>query len=487
VLNSLRTGLGAVLATAVLISTPVLSSAAPTPPAAVLAPASATAQHYTRAEATAIFNRLEDALKPKRPAASEAGAPVPYTDVSMLIRDARLARGSMSARQQSIFDEYGRPVPEAVGCAHYLQSTTDPTNHDKPIVRDWVVSGSTHFCVHYQASGAAAATTDQVTTTLATLEYVYTAEVTTLGYHPPLADHDGLVDVFLDNVSAEGYYGFCTTDSNTARTSTAWCALDNDFKGFRSSPIDSLEVTAAHEFFHAIQFGYDVGTDDYLQYLPSSQIVEPRNSTTYAGDLERYGAVTFWKYLSERFKDVTIIRQIWESASVAAGNRNGIQAVVAVLKTRGFTFPPEFARYAVWNTLPPGTYADRRLFPKPTYWAQRTMTRRNPDTGVLSVNLNHLSTAPLKLWPGSHLLRRSKLKLIIDAPDLSHGSQVRVQLRYKSGKVVTYTFGLGPAGNGAKVYAFDPKLIRSMIVTMSNASTSGYNNQKFKVQARIVS
>lgn len=511
--SSLRTALGAVLTTAVVLSVPV-SSLATTAAAAPAAAATASspepaARKFTRAQATDIFNRLQEALAPKRLAPRKLGDPLPRKDLSLLMRDAQAAKGSMTARQQSIIDSNSRPVPDSTGCNDYT-----------PLLQaKWVALESTHFCVHYRPSlsaGSGGATLAQANSTIATMEQVYAKEVTSMGYRAPLLDDDGLYDVFLDQLGSDGYYGFCTTESGQA-TSTAWCGLDNDFavNEFGAPPLNSLRVTAAHEFFHAVQFAYDAGDsdwflegtavwmedqvypgiNDYLQYLNFSQLRNWRQSTDYAGSLHRYGTVIFWKFLSERYKDVNIIRQVWNAAAVSAGGRNGIQAVAAVLRAKGSSLPVEFARYGVWNTLGAGTYADRYLFPKYSLngcrnvrwcpWGSGTLSRGARDTGVLSVKLNHLATAPLILRASSKLPGRSRLAITVDGPPTVRGSQARVQVRFKSGRVTTYVIGLNSAGNGARTIGFNPRYVSSAIVTLSNGSSGFYNNQLFKVRGQV--
>jgi hypothetical protein len=101
------------------------------------------------------------------------------------------------------------------------------------------------------------------------------------------------------------------------------------------------------------------------------------------------------------------------------------------------------------------------------------------------VRLNHLSTAPLLLRAGASLSAKSRLKITVDGPNRSHGTQARVQIRYKSGRVIIYSVPLGARGNGTKVLSFNHKKIASAVVTLTNAS-SGYNGQVFKVRGQVI-
>ena len=99
--------------------------------------------------------------------------------------------------------------------------------------------------------------------------------------------------------------------------------LDNDYarSQYGIAPINSLRVTAAHEFFHAIQFAYDVDEDlwfmegtatwvedevyDYDQRQLPVPLQQPDPLTRaialdYSVDLAPYGSFLFFKYAAER-------------------------------------------------------------------------------------------------------------------------------------------------------------------------------------------
>ena len=70
--------------------------------------------------------------------------------------------------------------------------------------------------------------------------------------------------------SARGLYGYCTSDDPTLTTAgtitaTPPTACSTTTTRRRSSaeshPDQNLKVTSAHEFFHAVQFAYDIGED----------------------------------------------------------------------------------------------------------------------------------------------------------------------------------------------------------------------------------
>lgn len=103
---------------------------------------------------------------------------------------------------------------------------------------------------------------------------VWTKEVANMGYNPPPSDNwyqpnggDGKYDIYLKNINLS-YYGYTEADSSSSANSssyTSYIVVRNDYSmyGGYDDKIDILRVTAAHEFFHAIQFGYDASEFEF--------------------------------------------------------------------------------------------------------------------------------------------------------------------------------------------------------------------------------
>jgi len=491
-----RTRLIAVLATAlVLLSTLNWSSGAHAAPV----PAKQKSP-YSRAQAEKILATVQQALAPKKDAARKHVTALPRRDLGLEMHRLQVAKGALSAQDQRSADiATSRPVPAAQGCADYTplaQST-------------WTALASAHFCLHYRlpsTNNPGATTPYWANQTLNVLEHVYSEEVIDLGYRRPLNDGDHLYDVFLDQIGDQGYYGFCTTDTGS-RVSTAWCELDNDFStaefGSGTIPLHSLKVTAAHEFFHAVQFAYDAGEgawfmegtavwmedqvyptiNDYLQYLTYSQITQPEVPIDYAGTFERYGAVIFWKYLSEGYHDVTIIRRIWTAAAVSHGATDGLRATIDVLANKHVNFADAFARFSVWNTLPPGSYADRKLFPHPASWGTARLGTTKRDSGTGNVSLDHLSSANVAFVPSPALPSKSRLTISVNAPG-NHTAQVRLQVRKTDGSTTYVTFTLNSSGDGTHSIYFSGKTISSVRLTLVNVRGTA-DGQAYAFRGRV--
>ncbi|HET6166476.1 MAG TPA: MXAN_6640 family putative metalloprotease [Marmoricola sp.] len=422
-------------------------------------------------EAKAALVAVQDALSHgQRPNA-------PRTDLSLLLRDLRFALPALT------------PSERAEASALLGLYIPPPRSNCAATLTEKVVA-TAHFCVHYTSSS----TPEWARTTADTLEYVWHAEVDQLHFRAPLRDGDGLFDVYLREIGDQGYYGACAPYDN-ARHSRSSCVLDDDFSPSEfggAAPLNSLRVTAAHEFFHAIQYAYDTTEDiwfmegtavwaedqvfptinDYRQYLPFSAIPHPRTPIDYEGitssDLYyRYGAVLFWKFLSEQFRDPTIIRRVWEYAD---GDRYSLQAVAATLAERGWSFGKAFARFGVWNTLPRGTYGDRAIFPSPAWWQVAKLGRHHRDTGTHTVVLNHLTNAASYFNPARKLPRRTKLRITVTGPSLGHLPRATVQVRHPDGTYRLVEVPLDSAGDGTVVVRFNPRKVAAVVVTVTNAS-----------------
>jgi hypothetical protein len=145
--------------------------------------------------------------------------------------------------------------------------------------------------------------------------------------------------------------------------------------------LDAARVTAAHEFFHAIQFGYDFydafvdGTwnpywmeisstwmedmaydyvNDYLNYLPFF-FGSPWVSLESSDGLHPYGSCIWAFFLQEKF-GIDIMKDIWTKCGQVIGSYQ-IQATNDALIARGSNYDAAFREFTVWNFFT-GTRAD---------------------------------------------------------------------------------------------------------------------------------
>ena len=244
-----------------------------------------------------------------------------------------------------------------------------------------------NFRIHYVTSTVDApdltdlngnAIPDYVETVGKVFEYVYSFVVYNLGYKKPPEDGmrggDSKYDVYLKEIEKYKVLGWADPEGPTARgtrTYYSFIVIDNDYSKYG---LDILKVTASHEYFHAIQFGYDAIEDDwwmeatatwmedevyddindYVNYLNGVYyrwFDYPDKSLNHPYGLHKYGSSIFCKYLTERQSGswgAGIIKEIWEGC---IGRTQSIDAIDSVLKAKGTSLEKEFSKFTVCNFI----------------------------------------------------------------------------------------------------------------------------------------
>lgn len=383
------------------------------------------------------------------------------------------------------------PVCSANACYHYVTSTDDapdPTDADVNGVPDWIDS-------------------------LATVtEQTWATEVTAYGYRAPKSDAtspnpgpDGRIDIYVADVGADGLYGYCATDDPNAFDPSypyydvsAFCVVDDDFSvaqfPFGASGLEALQVTVAHEFFHAVQYAYDFLEDawlmegtatwmedevydavnDNLQYLFTSPLRRPRvpldlsdTSTGYV-----YGAWIWFRFLEEYFGDPAVIREAWSQAdgSASGPDRYSLRALERVIQARGLLLRWLFADFGLWNVFPADVYEEGIDYPAPGFDAKHRVTaRRSLVSGAF--RMDHLTTSFVQIKPGRGVGSRSELLLAVDGPRYATGPEASVLTVSTSGKVRWYAVQLSTKGDGVLRVPFGEGRISRVVLILTNAST----------------
>lgn len=213
-----------------------------------------------------------------------------------------------------------------------------------------VRSNGSHFNIHYATSGPDAPPLadangnnipDWVETVADVFEAVYDKEIMKLGYRiPPTIPYDVYL---IDPLSHQNFnfLGATTTETLSGNIATSYIEIDKNFQNFSISsiysPLGLLKVTAAHEFQHAIQYGYNFffeawyaeATATWIEdeaYNSVSQLYDyiPEYFTTPTGSTlpnttsalnsgDGYSRWIFNRYLYEQFYPQEMIRKIWET------------------------------------------------------------------------------------------------------------------------------------------------------------------------------
>ena len=459
------------------------------------APAASGASAEQQAdEALATVSRLLSG-----PGAQRAGA-VQTSDLTLAMRDLYVALPRLDAdeRDQAL-DLMARPTDGA-----------NDRNGDGYAVPSTARCGG-NFCVHYVTSTADAPPSESwVGYTLKQMNKVWKTEVKRLGYRKPLSDAplgpgnggNAKFDIYLKDLGSRALYGYCVPEAGLRGSkykfrAISYCVLDNDFATaqFGTAPKPTLQVTAAHEFFHAVQFSYDYGEDrwfmestatwaeerfadgvnDNRQYLPASQVAAPwAPLDTFAGSegSNQYGNWVFWEYLSQRFGQ-SFVRKVWESTA-PHGKRNSyaIATVKKQLKRRG-GFEKVYADFAAGNAFPAKSYKEGRSWPSPALAGNAVLSKAKSARSVKgTVQVAHLASAHVRVRPDKSLgSKRWRLKVKIDAPARATSPVAVVTVQSKGGKLTTKTVRLNRKGNGKVKVPFSRKKVRSVTVTAVNAST----------------
>jgi hypothetical protein len=389
----------------------------------------------------------------------------------------------------------GYTVPEATpvcstnGCVHYVTSTPDaPSPTDVA-----------------PANGIP----DFVDETLATLDEVWTTEVTTYGYRPPKSDltsvnngGSGLIDVYVAQIGDQGLYGYCATDDPNADPASgyayhdfsAYCVVDNDYAEFPppSTGLPGLHVTMAHEFFHAVQFAYDEfedrwfmestatwmedevydGVNDNLQYLVESPIRTPRVPLDQNSRFNVYGDWIWPRFLVESSDgDTTIVRQAWENADASPTgiDQYGIKAYASVIASMGKKFRWAFADFAMYNDEPTTLYEEGSSYPSPPY-SDRVKITRTESAVSGRERLDHLTNRYVWFIPGRGVSDRAKLWVSMDGPAYRTGPEASVVVFLASGAVRLYPLVVNERGMAEIVVPFKKGIVTEVDLVMTNAS-----------------
>ena len=365
-------------------------------------------------------------------------------------------------------------------------------------------------CVHYvattrhappMADGDSDSVPDWVEQTAQVMGNVWNREVAELDYREPLRDRgttpagtgqdegpDTRLDVYLGDIGKDGYYGYAATDRTAPRTSSAYLVLDDDFKDFAGSatPGQLLRVTAAHEFFHVVQFAYDQYEDgwfmestatwmeervydavnDNRQYLPSSALALPGRSLDYPLTTPTaYGNWIFFEFLSRRL-GASVVKTIWSKA--ANPDVYSTVAISRTLRAEGTSLRARFTGFAANNLYPARTYSEGRSYRRPPVAATYTLSSGKPGTGSRTTRLDHLAAHSYAFTAGSSLTGSRKVRLSVNGPSGISGAVAIVSRA--DGTLTVKSVPLNSSGNGSLTLPFSRSSVKRVTLTLSNTS-----------------
>lgn len=381
---------------------------------------------------------------------------------------------------------------------------------------------STNGCVHYVTStGDAPALTDlnlngipdYVESARDTLEQVWATEVTAYGYRAPKSDltsvnngGNALIDVYVTELGDQGLYGYCTTDDPNAFSGlylyydfSAYCVVDNNYDPAQFPPpaangIAGLQVTMAHEFFHAVQYAYDALEDtwfmeststwmedevydavnDNWQYFPASPLETPDVPLDYNGGFNVYGDWIFPRYVSESSPaHQATIRRAWEFADASAlgSDQYSLRAYASAIAEAapGTKFRWVFADFAMYNNVPDAFYEEGVDYPIPPPERIFKVTKANGGTNGVDF-LDHLTSRYYWFRPARGVQDGAKLWVYMDGPGYATGPEASVVVFYTNGNVKFFPLSVNKKGAAEIVVPFGRSKISEVDLVMTNAS-----------------
>ncbi|MDQ3935202.1 MAG: Ig-like domain-containing protein [Actinomycetota bacterium] len=382
---------------------------------------------------------------------------------------------------------------------------------------------SAHFCVHWVdttedapplASGDGDSIPDYVQSMSQVFENVFAVENVGMGWREPTPDGTrggdfNKVDVYIKQLGNQGIFGYATPDpGQSGNSQAAYLVMDNDYTSAEyprySSPLPPMQVTAAHEYNHVIQFGYDVLQDswmfestavwmedkvyddinDYVAYLtPWSKLTQvpltqfnPADLTD-AQNVKVYGNAVWNRWIDERYGQ-DVIRTAWEKSLQTRPVSFAPDAYDAALLTQGTTFFDAFTRFvadtAEWRSA-------AGVFEEGPSWPDVERATRDsllPDDGGIAGRLDHASYALINVIPTQH----ERFKLVASLPRDTRGAFALVGREgdEASGLPVVELRRL-PRGGEAVVELENPGRFSRITAVLVNADTTQTGFSQFRL------
>lgn len=242
------------------------------------------------------------------------------------------------------------------------------------------------FRVHYTTEGADATDPAFALEVAAALDAVYDAQVIEMGWPPPPSDGsiggDGRYDVYLRELDTPDLaeYGSAMpemavgdnplTPNRETLAVTSYITLDNDYRfDGVDDPLRVMQATVAHEFHHAIQFGYDWADDNWFyeatsSYMETVTLPGVEEATPYVRDVFTYPEVCLgaeasadptggglmyghWLFMEALVDDFgpQVLLDLWANI----GSMEGWRSLEAALNTYSANVSDTVLRYHVRN------------------------------------------------------------------------------------------------------------------------------------------
>lgn len=259
-----------------------------------------------------------------------------------------------------------------------------------------------HFRIHFTQEGDDAADPDFIEDVAETVEEVYDIQINQQGWVAPPSDlgqgGDERYDVYIVNITDA--YGYASSSSplgdnpNTAdiieeAAQAGYLVLDNDYSDY-NDPMQAMRATAAHEFHHVVQFGYDRNDLNWYyestsSWLETTTFPEDEEATIYVedvftypeacfggdGDADPSGLGIYGTWLFFEYMDATLGEEapftLWNNIAV----EDGWDSLEITLEDYDETIPSFVAQYHINNLVRDYIFVDS--FDGETVWLENTI------------------------------------------------------------------------------------------------------------------
>jgi len=257
------------------------------------------------------------------------------------------------------------------------------------------------------------------------------------GYPAHRDDGDGVYDVYLEDNNGRIYGGTNWEADHIDGGWITYITMDNDFaldEDYWTHGLDAARVTAAHEYFHAVQLSYPFDSRDEYLYEMSSTWFEERtfpevNDWTFwledfvamaqpkLSTSDGYGAAFFGHYLASLY-GVGVLADTWARMV----NDRAIDALRKAISAFGGDLAADWnasvAGLLLNGRTPAGYYhPDQGLLPRPSL-PDSTVVITSEMITASNLNIDKVVWLPLKLT------KSARLRLTVSAASTPYTASV---------------------------------------------------------------
>ncbi len=237
-----------------------------------------------------------------------------------------------------------------------------------------------HFKINYTLEGIHAVNNiDYIINMGNIFEQVYSFFIDTLDYDEPPINSYSLYDINVERLEP-GYFGYAIPqDYGQSCIGSIFMRNSYSSSDFSShTEEENIKVTAVHEFFHLIQFGYNCyslrlgsgdiwfmeatavwsedelynGINDHYRYM-SSWFSSPTKSIYDQEQNYMYGTFIFVQYIDEHLGGPEAIKNSWENSRTLASPINdvSVESIDNALNQYNSTFEDAYANMRIANRI----------------------------------------------------------------------------------------------------------------------------------------